>query len=93
MTDRADRPGASAVFHEKRTYRKRRLMDAAKVMPVLAIFLWCVPLIWPQSGDGAVTSATALVYIFGAWTGLIILTWILSLALRHTMDEGSDAEP
>lgn len=93
MSGRADRPGPPAVFHEKRTYRQRRVMDAAKVLPVLAIFLWCVPLVWPQSGDGAVSSATALIYIFAVWAVLIVVTWGLSRALRAAMDDRTDSEP
>lgn len=93
MSDRADRPGAPAVFHEKRTYRQRRVMDAAKVTPVLAIFIFCIPLIWPQDGPAAVSSATALIYIFTSWAVLIALTWWLSRALRPSMDDRTDDEP
>jgi len=96
MTERKTRAGSQAVFHEKRTYRRRRVMDAARLVPVLALILWSVPLIWPQSGDGTVSSATALIYIFAVWAGIIVLTWGLSQVLsdraqRHTGSEtGTD---
>ena len=93
MSERADRPGTPPVFHEKRTYRQRRAMDAARVAPLLAVFLWCVPLIWPQTGDAAVSSATALIYIFGVWAGIIVLTWGLARILRHAMDDSPDSGP
>ena len=92
MNDRADRPGPPAIFHEKRTYRQRRVMDAARVMPILAIFLWCLPLVWPQTGEDAVSSATALIYIFVVWGLVIVLAWGLSRALRHAMDDGTDGD-
>lgn len=83
MTETPDRPDPSPVLHEKRTYRQRRLMDAARVAPVLALFLWMVPLFWPQSADGGVSSATAIIYIFVVWAAVIVLTWVLSIALSR----------
>lgn len=87
-----NRPGSPTVFHERRTYRQRRVMDAARVAPVLALILWMIPLIWPQSGDGTVRSATALIYIFLVWAGVILLTWGLSRLLGHQVDEPPDPE-
>lgn len=93
MSDRADRPGAPTVFHERRTYRRRRVMDAARVAPILALILWTIPLIWPQSGEGTVSSATALIYIFLVWAGIILLTGALSHLLADEVDEPPDSEP
>lgn len=95
MTSGADRPGSPANFHEKRTYRRRRLTDAARLAPILALVLWLIPLIWPQSGAGTVSSATALIYIFLVWAGLIVMTWGLSRLLaddptNRAADEGSE---
>lgn len=92
MTRATDRPGSPTVFHERRTYRKRRVMDAARVTPVLALILWIIPMIWPQEGDGSVSSATALIYIFFVWAGIILLTWGLSRLLADVPDESSDSE-
>ncbi|MGJ8605291.1 MAG: hypothetical protein ACSHXH_14300 [Marivita sp.] len=89
MTEPTERPGVPTVFHEKRTYRVRRVMDAARVAPVLALALWLLPLVWPQTGVNTVSSATALIYIFGVWAGIIVLTWGLS----RYLDDPSDPDP
>ena len=88
MTDAPDRPGSPPVFHEKRTYRRRRIMDAARVAPALALILWSIPMLWPQTGEGTVSSASALIYIFAVWAGVILLTWGLS---RFLVEPGETA--
>ena len=92
MTDPEDRPNTPAVFHEKRTYRRRRMMDAARVAPLFVLFLWLVPLFWPQEGAGRVSSASALIYIFGIWAVVILFNWALSRNLGRGLDDGSDTD-
>ena len=65
-------------------------MDAARMAPLLALALWCIPLVWPQSGEGHVSSATAIIYIFAVWAGVILLNFVLSTALAPSMDDPSD---
>ncbi|PWL34215.1 MAG: hypothetical protein DCO97_15640 [Marivita sp. XM-24bin2] len=92
MTEPESRLGAPTVFHERRTYRRRRIMDAACVSPLLTLILWMIPMIWPQTGDGTVSSATALIYIFLVWAGIIVLTWGLSRLLADEVDDASNAD-
>jgi hypothetical protein len=92
MTQQTERSGKPPVFHGKRAYRLRRLMDAARLAPLLALMLWLLPLFWPQSGDGRISSATALIYIFGVWAGVIALTWSLSRALGKMPENHADAD-
>ncbi|MCR9108788.1 hypothetical protein [Marivita sp. XM-24bin2] len=49
-------------------------------------------MIWPQTGDGTVSSATALIYIFLVWAGIIVLTWGLSRLLADEVDDASNAD-
>jgi len=77
MTDPADDPEgakkAPSVFLERQSYRRRRLMDAARLLPVLGALLFAVPLIWPRAGEtGAVQSSDAVIYIFTVWAVLIL---------------------
>ncbi|MCK0149247.1 hypothetical protein MWU54_04380 [Marivita sp. S6314] len=90
MTEPSDRPVASAVFHERKTYRRRRVIDAARIAPFLTVFLWSIPLVWPQTGEDRVSSASALIYIFAVWAGVILLTFGLSRALAKSMDPQVD---
>ncbi|WP_439124484.1 hypothetical protein [Marivita sp.] len=92
MREPTDRPGLPTVFHERRTYRRRRVMDAARLAPVLALVLWSLPLLWPQTGEDTVSSATALIYIFVVWAGIIVLTWGLSRLLAEEVDDPPDTD-
>jgi hypothetical protein len=70
MTD-APGPRQPPVFVERQTYRRRRLADSARALPVLGLLLWLVPLLWGLSGEAPRTSA-ALIYLFGVWIALIL---------------------
>ncbi|MFP7672530.1 hypothetical protein ACG74X_04140 [Marivita sp. S0852] len=92
MTDPSDISGASPVFHETKTYRRRRIMDAARMAPLLALLLWGIPLLWPQTGDDRVSSGSALIYIFSVWAGVIFVTWVLSRVLGTSIDPPTDPD-
>ena len=78
----------SPLFLERRSYRQRRLMDAARLLPLLGVLLWLVPLLWPQRGGPsapadveAVATSNAILYIFGVWVLLALAALFLSLML------------
>ncbi|WP_372992953.1 hypothetical protein [Sulfitobacter sp.] len=74
-----NRPG-SPLFLERRSYRFRRMMDAVRLLPLLMLAFWMVPLLWPvqDSGDAvAVPMSHAVRYIFGVWLGGIVLGCLL----------------
>ena len=85
----AGRPGP--VFLARRSYRRRRLGDAARVLPVLGIALFVLP------ATGAVPAGGAgFVYLFAAWAALIALAAALARPLsRPGADAGAPdpAEP
>ncbi len=71
-----DRPAAPSVFLERSSYRRRRLMDAQRLLPVLGLILWMVPLLWPTPADTdaePVLMSEAIYYVFGVWVFLIVL--------------------
>lgn len=86
------RPPQKAVFLERTSYRQRRLRDAARVLPLLGVILWMVPLLWPA--DVAATDmSAAVIYTFFVWVILIVLSAVISLRLRSddqapTLDNG-----
>ncbi|MFZ7094067.1 hypothetical protein [Primorskyibacter sp. 2E233] len=70
------------LFVERQTYRRRRIVDAARALPVLGLLLWWVPLLWalperPHSASGAI------IYIFSVWLGLVVTAGLLIIALRR----------
>ncbi|GFE66736.1 hypothetical protein [Litoreibacter roseus] len=88
MTGPSRRVG-TPLFLERGVYRRRRLIDAAKLLPFLAMALFLIPA-WLSSGnDGAPGQTSAhLIYFFAAWLLLIAVALWLSHALHRS--EGAD---
>ncbi len=82
-------PRGQNLFLERETYRRRRLLDAARVLPVLGIALWLVPLLWPEAPEDGVPMSVALVYVFGVWALLILCAFLFGLKVRTR--HGEDA--
>ncbi|SPF81554.1 hypothetical protein [Pseudoprimorskyibacter insulae] len=74
--------GRGPLFVERQTYRRRRLMDAARVVPVVGLFLWSIPLLWSKLPEAAVPTSRALLFVFGVWVALIAVAFLISLPLR-----------
>lgn len=75
------------LFLARQGYRRRRLTDMARLMPMLGLALFLLPLLDAAEGLDAAT----LVYLFLAWAGLILASALLS---RHQLraEEGEAAE-
>ncbi len=86
---------AKRLFLERRTYRRNRLQDAARLLPVLGIVLIFAPIFIRDSdavtGGGPATGLSQwLVYYFVIWIGLIGITALVSRALvRSSPDAGA----
>ncbi|QBF32563.1 hypothetical protein [Thalassococcus sp. S3] len=77
-------PGGPSVFLERQSYRRRRLLDAARFLPVLGALLFAFPLLWPKPETGeAVSMSSAMLYVFGVWAVLIGLAACFGLAQRR----------
>jgi hypothetical protein len=75
------RPGAP-LFLERRSYRRRRLGDAARLLPVFGLVLILLPILWSPDATGAArTTAWEGVYLFVVWAALIVIAAVLSRAL------------
>ena len=75
------------LFLERRSYRQRRLMDAARLAPLLAAILWAVPLLWPRQGAEAMPTSTSIIYIFGVWLAMVGVSLVLSRRLTEADDD------
>ena len=67
--------------------RRRRLVDVVRMVPLFGAFLWAVPLLWAGDSEGAVSTSTAMIYLFGVWFLLALATGILSLLVRRSRAE------
>ncbi|WP_254430124.1 hypothetical protein [Ruegeria sp. HKCCA4812] len=86
-----------SLFLERQSYRRRRLADAARLLPFLGAALLALPLLWPdQPGKGeAVPLSSAMYYIFVCWGALIVVGLVFGVAARRLgvrEDQDADAE-
>jgi len=89
------------LFVQRRTYRRRRLADSARLLPLFGAVLFMVPLLWQGGGetpigdvqtprDGSRT-AWVMTYLFLVWLGLAVLSGVLSRYLISDAEEGGTA--
>lgn len=89
--DREDR-GQTPIFLGRGIYRRRRIMDAARLLPAFGAVFVLLPALWAP-GLGTVPAS---VYLFLLWFGLILvaagLSRRLSEPLRQEPDDRHDSE-
>ncbi len=81
MSEGSPRRGTPPVFLERQSYRRRRVMDAARVLPFLGALLWLVPLLWQEDPEQGVRSSEVIVYLFGVWLLLVLLAGFIASVL------------
>lgn len=76
------------LFVARDSYRRRRLLDAARLAPALGLVLLLVPVLWSA---GTRTSG-GLVYVFSVWALLILVIGLMSRRLKAAMSADARAE-
>lgn len=66
-----------SLFLARQGYRRRRLADMARMLPLLGLALFLLPLL--GAGDGL--DAGLLIYLFAAWFALIAASAVLARRL------------
>ncbi|MEM1375604.1 MAG: hypothetical protein AAGF78_14625 [Pseudomonadota bacterium] len=74
------------VFLERAHYRRRRLSDAARTLPVVGGVLILLPLLWTQGLNG-VSTVSAFLYIFGIWALMIALAIAIARPLSRREED------
>ncbi|WP_216671256.1 hypothetical protein [Mangrovicoccus sp. HB161399] len=78
------------LFLERQSYRRRRLVDASRAIPVFGIILFFVPLLWQQPEPGEAPGlAQRGIYLFLAWGLLVAVTAVISIRLQTRLHEGA----
>lgn len=70
------RPPAQPLFLARKSYRRRRMIDALRLVPVVGALLFMVPVLGATGHAGA--SFRGAIYLFSSWALLILLTAVLS---------------
>lgn len=61
------------LFLARGPYRRRRLRDAARILPFVGAVLFLMPLLWPGRGTGLNG-----LYMLAVWLGLVAVAAILA---------------
>ena len=88
-------PERGPVFLARRGYRRRRVADAARLLPLSGGILLCMPLLW-QGAEGGARTVSAVIYVFALWVLLIVVSAVIARHLRgdeedRAAGEGSDS--
>jgi len=79
--------GPRVEFLDRVGYRQRRIRDAARVLPIVAVALMVLPLMWPRNEPEQSLTSSSIIYLFSLWIVLVVLTFILSKVLRFADTE------
>ncbi len=88
--DRDDTGPPAQLFLQRRPYRRRRLIDAMRVLPIFALFLLLVPALLIPKGLAGSTSEMAL-FLFSVWLGIIAASAIVVRLLSRTESRTTSA--
>ncbi|MEZ5797390.1 MAG: hypothetical protein R3D63_07940 [Paracoccaceae bacterium] len=61
------------MFLAPSPYRRRRLRDAARLLPVFAAFLLILPELWSPPGQALRVTSGDVIYFFLVWCGLVLV--------------------
>ena len=79
------------IFVARETYRRRRLIDALRLLPVVGLSLFLSPLV---GGAGYLRStAQSGVFLFAVWFGLIVAAFALVRLLARVPGTGDPSDP
>lgn len=94
MADPERKPGhvGPPTFLERWHYRRRRIIDAIKLLPIIAAGLFLTPaLILGGRGTEPGATATQLVYFFLCWA-VLIAAGALLIRAHHAGDAAGDED-
>ncbi len=77
----------------RRAYRRRRLADAARLWPLVGLFLFLLPMLWRGNDGPVLQTAYGGLYLFAVWSGLILGTFFLARRLGQAAPPSSAAAP
>nr|WP_255596665.1 hypothetical protein [Cognatishimia sp. MH4019] len=69
------------------------MTDAARLLPLVGVILLTIPLLWGERDGQAPSTATAGLYVFGVWVGLILSGYLLALRLNQTEPDAPQDDP
>lgn len=82
------------LFLGRIPYRRRRLRDAARLLPVFGTFLFILPALWSPVGEAGAEGQRLLsgdvVYFFTIWLVLVLIAAAFAPGLISSEDEAEE---
>ena len=72
------------LFVEASAYRRRRLRDAALMLPVFGAFLVLLPILWAPAATDRRDTAPDGIYLFAIWAVLIAVAAVMARPLSQS---------
>lgn len=83
----------SPLFLPRPEYRRRRLVDAARLLPLFGGFLVLLPILWAPAATNARDTAGDGIYLFIIWAVLVCLAAWLAPGLAEAADDDAEVDP
>ncbi|WP_076485499.1 hypothetical protein [Rhodobacter aestuarii] len=83
---------STPLFLARRSYRRRRMMDAARLLPLFGVVLFTLPALWRPDAGAHPDTARGLIYLFTVWALLVALAAALARGLAPALDAEEEAE-
>lgn len=80
------------LFLARIPYRRRRLRDAARLLPVFGAFLLILPVMWSTAGEGLRITSGDVVYFFLIWLLLIAVAAGFAPGLSRGEGKGDEED-
>lgn len=81
------------LFLGRIPYRRRRLRDAARLLPVAGAFLMILPILWtPAGGEGNRLLSADVIWFFVTWAALILIAALLAPGLTQPDGQRGDGD-
>lgn len=84
---------STPLFLARRSYRRRRVMDAARLLPVVGGFLVALPILWRPAETPGGETAQGVVYLFTVWALLILAAAVLARRLSPALEDEAQGGP
>lgn len=70
-------------FFARSSYRRRRVIDAARLLPVLGLFIFMLPVLWHPADTPEPDTARGGLFLFAGWFGIIVATFLIARILMR----------
>ncbi|MPL84598.1 hypothetical protein SDC9_30563 [bioreactor metagenome] len=85
------RGAGQPLFLARRSYRRRRMMDGGRVLPLLGAVLLLLPGLWHSDGGNWPGTGAGGIYLFLVWCGLILAAFGLARGLGPAFEAEEEA--